>query len=210
MDASGLKSPSKRRQVERGRREAILAGETEAIRGRLAGAVNPNWSGPVLGRSRPVLELAGQSRGTAHGGIAVIARVVDRAGLAGEIDGRMWLPERPLTARISSLIMCSTWCLTRYAAVRACKTSTYAEATGRSWTASACSSLPDPSTARDFSRRFDTGDVMALQEAISAAGPGWETQPASFFGGDDGFAFPSCAHPANPGRYARCNRSRPG
>ena len=34
------------------------------------------------------------------------------------------------------------------------------------------SSLPDPRTARDFCRRFDNGDVMALQEAISAAGPG--------------------------------------
>ena len=43
-------------------------------------------------------------------------------------------------------------------------------------------SLPDPTTAGDFCRRFDAPSVMALQEAVNRARLGaWAAQPASFF-----------------------------
>jgi hypothetical protein len=45
-------------------------------------------------------------------------------------------------------------------------------------------SLPDPTTAGDFCRRFDEGSILALQEAINAARlKVWAQQPASFFEG---------------------------
>src|SRR5208282_4230783 len=43
-------------------------------------------------------------------------------------------------------------------------------------------SLPDPTTAGDFCRRFDEPSIMALQEAINRARlQVWSRQPASFF-----------------------------
>ena len=43
-------------------------------------------------------------------------------------------------------------------------------------------SLPDPTTAGDFCRRFEPDDVMALQEAINAARlEVWGAQPPAFF-----------------------------
>ncbi|MES4793391.1 MAG: hypothetical protein C4321_10830, partial [Chloroflexota bacterium] len=46
------------------------------------------------------------------------------------------------------------------------------------------SSLPDPTTAGDFCRRFDPASVMDLQEAINRSRlRAWAAQPASFFSG---------------------------
>ncbi len=43
-------------------------------------------------------------------------------------------------------------------------------------------SVPDPTTAGDFCRRFSPASVMALQEAVNRARLGaWAAQPASFF-----------------------------
>src|SRR6185312_2524154 len=45
-------------------------------------------------------------------------------------------------------------------------------------------SLPDPTTAGDFCRRFDEGSVLALQEAINRSRLRiWARQPESFFEG---------------------------
>jgi hypothetical protein len=45
-------------------------------------------------------------------------------------------------------------------------------------------SLPDPTTAGDFCRRFDEGSILALQEAINRSRlKVWQRQPDSFFEG---------------------------
>ena len=45
-------------------------------------------------------------------------------------------------------------------------------------------SLPDPTTAGDFCRRFDAASILALQEALNRARlKVWQRQPASFFEG---------------------------
>jgi hypothetical protein len=45
-----------------------------------------------------------------------------------------------------------------------------------------CESLPDPTTAGDFCRRFDEASIIALQEAINRARlEVWRRQPDSFF-----------------------------
>ncbi len=46
----------------------------------------PNASGPVLGRANIGYELSGRTKGTAHGGIGMVARLVAEVGLAAEID----------------------------------------------------------------------------------------------------------------------------
>jgi hypothetical protein len=57
----------------------------------LKAAVKSNWSGPVLGGANVVYELAERSRGTAHGGMGMIARLVDSVGLAEEINSSIRL-----------------------------------------------------------------------------------------------------------------------
>ena len=63
-----------------------LAREQQMIEARLEAAVAPNAGGPVLGRARVRYELAGRSRAVAHGGMGMIARLVEGVGLAAEID----------------------------------------------------------------------------------------------------------------------------
>src|SRR5579863_121262 len=68
-----------------------LAREARLLDRRLEAAVVPNSCGPVLGRANVVYELAERSRGTAHGGMGLICRVVDTLGLAEEINSSVRL-----------------------------------------------------------------------------------------------------------------------
>jgi len=47
--------------------------------------VGPNFSGPVLGRANIVYELAERSKAVAHGGMGLVARLVEEVGLAKEV-----------------------------------------------------------------------------------------------------------------------------
>ena len=58
-----------RRQLERERRH---------IARRLEGAVVPNFDAPVLGRANIAYEFSERTKGTGHGGIGMIATLVDR------------------------------------------------------------------------------------------------------------------------------------
>ncbi len=67
-------------------RTARLRAEETAIERRLARAVAPNLAGPMLGRANIAYELSERTKGTAHGGMGAIAKLVSTSGLAGEID----------------------------------------------------------------------------------------------------------------------------
>ena len=67
-------------------RQRRLEREQLAIERRLAAAVAPNLAGPLLQRAPIRYEWAERDRGVAHGGIGMIARLVEAVGLAGEID----------------------------------------------------------------------------------------------------------------------------
>ncbi|MFN2506367.1 MAG: hypothetical protein ABR540_19500 [Acidimicrobiales bacterium] len=56
-----------------------LAREQQAIETRLADAVGPNPAGPVLGRANIGYELTERTRGVAHGGMGMIAKVWARS-----------------------------------------------------------------------------------------------------------------------------------
>jgi len=53
-----------------------LAAERRKIERRLGEAVAPNSEGPVLGRANIAFEYADRTRGTAHGGMGMIAGLV--------------------------------------------------------------------------------------------------------------------------------------
>lgn len=162
---------------ELGRR---LAREERTIEARLAEAVAPNAEGPVLGRAPIGYELAERTRGVAHGGMGMIAKLVEEVGLAEAIDNSLDLLKmhRPYhesdhVLNIAYNALCGG---TRLDDIDARRTDrVFLDGLG-------AAALPDPTTAGDFCRRFDEDSIDALQDAINEVRVGvWARQPASFF-----------------------------
>ncbi len=150
------------------------------IEARLANAVAPNDSGPVLGRANIAYEYSERTKGVAHGGMGLIARVVDKVGLAAEIDESLELlsVHRPYyesdhVLNVAYNVVCGG---TRLEDIEVRRNDrVFLDGLG-------VASLPDPTTAGDFCRRFDEGSIMALQEAINRARLRvWDRQPEEFF-----------------------------
>jgi hypothetical protein len=142
--------------------------------------VAPNFSGPVLGRANIVYELAERSKGVAHGGMGLVARLVEDLGLAEEIDESLTLLklhkpyyESDHVLNIAYNALCGGKRLEDIE-LRRCDR-VFLDALG-------AAALPDPTTAGDFCRRFDEASVMALQEAANRARLRvWAVQRPSFF-----------------------------
>lgn len=165
-------------KAKRQRRRA-LERERRAMERRLADAVAPNGAGPVLGRANIGYELAVRTKGVAHGGIGMIARLVKAVGLAGEIDAALHLLKvhRPYhesdhVLNIAYNTLCGGTRLEDIEARR--QDAVFLDGLG-------AAALPDPTTAGDFCRRFDEASVMGLQEAANAARLRvWAHQPDAF------------------------------
>jgi len=161
-------------------RTARLRVQAAGIERRLERAVRPNTTGPVLGRANIAYELSARTKGTAHGGIGAIAKLVDATGLAGEIDRSLELLklhkpyyESDHVLNIAYNALCGGQRLGDVEA-RRCD-AVFLDGLG-------VQSLPDPTTAGDFARRFDPDAVLALQEAVNRARlKVWQCQPESFF-----------------------------
>ena len=166
----------------RRRRIARLRAEQAAIGRRLERAVRPNFNGPVLGAANIAYELSARTRGTAHGGIGLIAKVIEATGLAKEIDASLELlklhkpyHESDHVLNIAYNALCGGQRLQDIEARRCDQV--FLDGLGTE-------SLPDPTTAGDFCRRFDPAAVIALQEAVNRARlQVWRSQPQGFFDG---------------------------
>jgi hypothetical protein len=164
----------------RRRRAARLRAEETAIERRLARAVRLNMTGPVLGQTNIAYELSERTKGTAHGGIGAIAKLIDDVGLAGEIDCSLDLLklhkpyyESDHVLNIADNALCGGQRLQDIEARRS--DAVFLDGLGTE-------SLPDPTTAGDFCRRFDPAAVLALQEAANRARlKVWRRQPDGFF-----------------------------
>jgi hypothetical protein len=162
------------------RRRAKLGSEERSLRRRLRAAVAPNFAGPVLGRANVVYELAERTRAVAHGGMGMVAKVVKALGLAEEIDTSLDLLalhkpyyESDHVLNVAYNALCGGRTLDDIELRRADQV--FLDGIG-------AASLPDPTTAGDFCRRFDEASVMDLQEAVNRARLRvWAAQPASFF-----------------------------
>jgi hypothetical protein len=178
----GHQRPQQTRQQreQRRRRARLLDREASRIRRRLAGAVTVNTDGPVLGRRGGVYEMSERSRAISHGGIGAIAAVVKAVGLAGEIDSSLHLlaQHRPYfesdhVLNIAYNALCGGTRLDDIESRR--NDAVFLDALG-------VDSLPDPTTAGDFCRRFDASSARLLQDAINRSRlKVWGAQPASFF-----------------------------
>ncbi|HEY6424799.1 MAG TPA: IS1380 family transposase, partial [Pseudonocardiaceae bacterium] len=156
-----------------------LAREQRAIGRRLAEAVAPNAAGPVLGRARIGYELAERAKGTAHGGMGMIARLVGEVGLATEIDGAVGVlgqhrpdHESDHVLNIAYNALCGGARLDDIELRRTDRV--FLDGLG-------VAALPDPTTAGDFCRRFDAASILALQEAVNRCRLRvWARQPPTF------------------------------
>ena len=156
-----------------------LAREQRLITRRLDKAVVVNPDGPLLGRANISYELAERTKAVSHGGMGAIARLVKHVGLAEEIDSALSLLkihhpyfESDHVLNVAYNVLCGGSRLDDIEARRGDRV--FLDGIG-------APSLPDPTTAGDFCRRFSPDDVMALQEAANRARLRvWGTQPPAF------------------------------
>jgi hypothetical protein len=154
--------------------------EARLVERRLAAAVAPNVSAPVLGRANVVYELAERSRGVAYGGMGLVARLVDSVELATEINASVHLlrAHRPYFESDHVLnVAYNALCGGRRLEDIELRRTDRVFLDGLAATA-----LPDPTTAGDFCRRFAPETVLALQEAFNRARLRvWDRQGDEFF-----------------------------
>jgi len=126
-------------------------------------------------------ELADRTRAIAHGGIGSIHLLARKTGLIDAIDRdlqllKVHLPyhESDHVLNIAYNILCDGDCLQDLERLR--NDEAYLDALG-------ASRIPDPTTAGDFCRRFESAEtVHTLMEAINTVRLGvWKQQPEEFF-----------------------------
>ena len=125
--------------------------------------------------------MGDKARAINVGGIGLIHQIAIRSGLVDAINGRLHLlkmnfpyVESDHVLNIAYNAICGGTCLEDIELRR--NDATYLDALG-------AQSIPDPTTAGDFCRRFDTPFKIAhLQDAIDEARLNvWQQQPDSFF-----------------------------
>jgi len=160
-------------------RQRRLQREQAAIDRRLHAAAGPNLGGPLLQRARIGYEWSERDHGVVHGGMGMIARLVQAVGVAKEINASVKLLKvhRPYhesdhVLNIAYNALCGGTRLEDIETRR--NDAVYLDGLGTP-------ALPDPTTAGDFCRRFDQTSIMALQQAINRTRVKvWSGQPASF------------------------------
>ena len=143
----------------------------------------------LIETERPVFSAAGKgihyqlserTRGIAAGGIGVMQLLVESIGLAERIDERVHVLKRHLpyhesdhVLNIAYNLLAGGTCLEHIELRR--NDEVFLDALG-------VVSIPDPTTAGDFCRRFDAENIHALMDAINAVRLNvWKEQPPEFF-----------------------------
>jgi hypothetical protein len=154
----------------------------ERIRNRLDDAVHFNPARePVFAATNIRYEAAEKTRAINVGGIGLIHTLAVESGLVGAINRHVHLlkmnfpyVESDHVLNITYNALCGGTCLEDIELLR--NNETYLDALG-------AASIPDPTTAGDFCRRFDSAyKIGRLQDAIDEARMNvWKRQPDSFF-----------------------------
>lgn len=156
-----------------------LANEKRRIVQRLKAAVAVNEGGPVLRGGNIEYELSARASGIAHGGMGLVQRVVRRIGLAEAIDANVSVlkihkpyHESDHVLNIAYNVLCGGERLEDIELRR--KDRVMLDALGTA-------SLPDPTTAGDFCRRFDERSIHGLMDGINETRlKVWGQQPETF------------------------------
>lgn len=156
-----------------------VAREKRRVEQRLKAAVAVNEGKPVLRGGNIEYELSDRTRGIAHGGMGAVQRMVRRIGLAEAIDANVSVlkihkpyHESDHVLNIAYNALCGGERLEDIELRR--KDRVMLDALGTP-------SLPDPTTAGDFCRRFDGQSIGGLMDAINDTRlKVWARQPATF------------------------------
>ena len=139
-----------------------------------------DMSGPMMRGPSPCFELSDRTVGTAYGGIGLIHQFAIELGLADAIDQRLHLFKVHLPYHESDHVLslaynalCEGRCLEDLELRRQDEAYLNMLGTAR---------IPDPTTAGDFCRRFQSEHLAALQEAFDVTRlKVWARQPTDFF-----------------------------
>lgn len=148
------------------------------IKKRLADAARSD-RGPTLPTTKITYELGDRARAISHGGIGLIHQVVTRLGLARDIDDavRVLKLHRPYhesdhVLNIAYNLLCGGRTLDDIELRR--NDEVHLDALG-------VETIPDPTTAGDFCRRFSATDIEVLQDAFNACRlKAWAQQDSRF------------------------------
>src|SRR5579871_2055369 len=135
---------------------------------------------PILRGANIQYEVAQRSVATPYGGIGLVHQLVKSLGLPAAIDQRLHLfkihlpyHESDHVLNIAYNALCDGRCLEDLELRR--QDEAYLNMLG-------ASRIPDPTTAGDFCRRFQSEHLAVLQEAFAMARlKVWARQPADFF-----------------------------
>lgn len=160
-----------RRQIEARKRK---------IHARLEKAAKPQRDDPMMTASNIQYEIDERFRAIRHGGIGAIHQVSRKTGLIDRIDDRLELlkihkpyHESDHILNIAYNALCEGRVLEDIETRR--NDSAFLDALG-------AESIPDPTTAGDFCRRFESEDVHTLMEVFNDTRLGvWKEQPEEFF-----------------------------
>ena len=147
---------------------------------RIENRPGPERERPMIAASNIQYELADRVQGLACGGIGAMLLVARKSGLIDDIDSRLHLLKRHLpyhesdhVLNIALNILAGGDKLEHLELRR--NDEVYLNALG-------AQRIPDPTTAGDFCRRFQLGDVLELMDAINEARLRvWKQQPSGFF-----------------------------
>jgi hypothetical protein len=135
---------------------------------------------PIMTAANIHYEIADRTRATAHGGVGAIHLLVRKLGLDQAINAGLGLLKIHLpyhdsdhVLNIAYNLLAGGTCLEHLELLRSDEA--YLDALG-------ARRVPDPTTAGDFCRRFDTTDIFRLQAIFNAVRlTVWRQQPKKFF-----------------------------
>lgn len=157
-----------------------LAAENRKIEKRLADAVEVNEGGPVLQGGNVRYELAEKTKAISYGGIGAIHKLVRKLGLPKRIDDAVQLlkihhpyHESDHVLNIAYNALCDGRVLEDIELRR--NDRVFLDALG-------AKSIPDPTTAGDFCRRFTPETIDGLMDAVNETRVEvWRRQSKAFF-----------------------------
>lgn len=159
------------------RKKALLKRLAQARINRFVRGCDPR---PVIGANAMKYELADRTQAICHGGLGAMIKLADQSGLREALDRRLQLLQVHAPYCESDHVLAHTLNamsggtrLEHFELLR--NNSALLDAIG-------ADSIPDPTTAGDFCRRFDEADVVSLMDAIDEARlKVWREQPPEFF-----------------------------
>jgi hypothetical protein len=151
------------------------------IERRLDKGDNRGCDRPMMTAANIRYEIADRTRAAAHGGIGAIHLLVRKLGLDQAINAHLGLLKIHLpyhdsdhVLNIAYNLLAGGACLEHLELLR--NDEAYLDALG-------ARRVPDPTTAGDYCRRFDTAAIFRLQAIFNAVRPTvWRQQPEAFFG----------------------------